>query len=239
MASSQPNPFLLLTRYSACMPVKFLRAPASLPVPSGPREFQLCAWGVQAFLEKKYFKCFNSDFSSFRWYISIANKVGLPLLLGGLKQDKIFKIQYTVWKVRTGLWYSKFNTIHWCKWLIFPNEHGGIGLFQLYRGWNLQILQEENQLNQLVLFWNLRILINNVVRGQHGHLRTFGGIKLECDLFNGRPKAQCYPFNIDGHRFRDKNPQVPIMSYTISYTISHRIVIFCGTKKYGIWKGFR
>ena len=52
------------------------------------------------------------------------------------------------------------------------------------------------------------ILINNVVRGPHGHLRTFGGIKWECDLFNGRPKARCYPFNIDGHRFRDKNPQV-------------------------------
>jgi hypothetical protein len=52
------------------------------------------------------------------------------------------------------------------------------------------------------------ILINNVVRGSHGHLRTFGGIKWECDLFNGRPKARCYPFNIDGHRFRDKNPQV-------------------------------
>ena len=52
------------------------------------------------------------------------------------------------------------------------------------------------------------ILINNVVCGSHGHLRTFGGIKWECELFNGRPKARCYPFNIDGHRFRDKNPQV-------------------------------
>ncbi len=52
------------------------------------------------------------------------------------------------------------------------------------------------------------ILINNVVRGSYGHLRTFGGIKWGCDLFNGRPKARCYPFNIDGHCFRDKNPQV-------------------------------
>jgi hypothetical protein len=50
------------------------------------------------------------------------------------------------------------------------------------------------------------ILINNVVRGPLVHLRTFGGIKWECDLFNRRPKALCYPFNIDGHRFRDKNP---------------------------------
>jgi hypothetical protein len=65
------------------------------------------------------------------------------------------------------------------------------------------------------------ILINNVVHGQHGHLRTFGGIKWECDLFNGRPKARCYPFNIDSHRLRDTNPQVPIMLYTISYMMSH------------------
>ena len=41
------------------------------------------------------------------------------------------------------------------------------------------------------------ILINNVVRGPHGHIRTFSGIRWECDLFNGRPKARCYPFNID------------------------------------------
>ena len=65
------------------------------------------------------------------------------------------------------------------------------------------------------------IILNNIVRGSHGHLRTFGGIKWECDLFNGRPKARCYPFNIDGHRFRDKNPQVTYnISDTISYTIS-------------------
>ena len=40
-------------------------------------------------------------------------------------------------------------------------------------------------------------LINNVVRGPHWHIRTFSGIRWECDLFNGRPKARCYPFNID------------------------------------------
>ena len=45
------------------------------------------------------------------------------------------------------------------------------------------------------------ILINNVVRDPHGHLRTFGGIKWECYLFNARPKAWCNPFNIDCHRF--------------------------------------
>ncbi len=55
------------------------------------------------------------------------------------------------------------------------------------------------------------ILINNVVRGLQGHLHTFGGIKIikwECNLYNGRPKARCNPFNTDSHRFRDKNPQV-------------------------------
>jgi hypothetical protein len=52
------------------------------------------------------------------------------------------------------------------------------------------------------------ILLNKVVRGPYGHLLTFAGIKWECYLFDGRPKARCYPFNIAGHRFRDKNPQV-------------------------------
>jgi hypothetical protein len=47
-----------------------------------------------------------------------------------------------------------------------------------------------------------------IVRGPHCQLCTFGGIKRECGLFNRGPKAQCYPFNIDCHCFRDKNPQV-------------------------------
>ncbi len=41
------------------------------------------------------------------------------------------------------------------------------------------------------------ILLNNVVWGPYCYLCTFGGIKWECDLFNKRPKARCYPFNID------------------------------------------
>jgi hypothetical protein len=46
-------------------------------------------------------------------------------------------------------------------------------------------------------------------------------------LFNGRPKARCYPFNIDGHRFRDKNPQVTYnISDTISCTTSYTIYLF-------------
>ena len=31
------------------------------------------------------------------------------------------------------------------------------------------------------------ILLNNVVRGPHGHLHRLVGIKWECYLFNGRP----------------------------------------------------
>ncbi len=52
------------------------------------------------------------------------------------------------------------------------------------------------------------ILIHNVVGGPHGHLRTFGCIQWECELFQGRPKARCYPFVIPGHRFRNKTPKV-------------------------------
>ncbi len=68
------------------------------------------------------------------------------------------------------------------------------------------------------------IILHNIVRSPYGHLQTFGGIKWECYLFNGRPKARCYSFDIDGHRFRDKNPQVSIfISYTISHTTSYMI----------------
>ena len=54
------------------------------------------------------------------------------------------------------------------------------------------------------------ILVNNLVPSgpNGGHLRTFGAIQWECELYRGRPKARCYPFNLDGHRFRGKNPQV-------------------------------
>jgi len=54
------------------------------------------------------------------------------------------------------------------------------------------------------------ILKQNLVPCRHGagHLRTFGCIQWEWELFNGRPKARCYPFDLDGHRFQGKNPQV-------------------------------
>jgi hypothetical protein len=52
----------------------------------------------------------------------------------------------------------------------------------------------------------------NLIGGNHGHLHTFGCIQWEYELFNGRPKAQCYPFDIQGHHFRNKNPQVHFIS---------------------------
>jgi hypothetical protein len=66
------------------------------------------------------------------------------------------------------------------------------------------------------------ILLNNVVQGPYGHLHTFGGIQWECDLFNGRPKARCYPFNIVGHRFWDKTPQV-VLQHRIQCCIRCRL----------------
>ena len=37
------------------------------------------------------------------------------------------------------------------------------------------------------------IVLNNIVRGTHGHLRTFGGIKWECELFNEDPRLDVIP----------------------------------------------
>jgi len=54
-----------------------------------------------------------------------------------------------------------------------------------------------------------RILKKNLVHGYDGCcLRTFTTLQWESDLGLGRPKARCYPFDLDGHRFRGKNPQV-------------------------------
>jgi hypothetical protein len=54
------------------------------------------------------------------------------------------------------------------------------------------------------------ILENNLVPSHSGkgQLRTFCCIQWECELYSGRPKARCYPFNLRGHRFRGKNRQV-------------------------------
>lgn len=64
------------------------------------------------------------------------------------------------------------------------------------------------------------ILENNLVPGSKGHLRTFGCIEWESELFNGRPKARCYPFDLPKHRFRGQNPQVQYFSILNSYTNS-------------------
>jgi hypothetical protein len=52
------------------------------------------------------------------------------------------------------------------------------------------------------------ILVNNLVpsKGGKGQLRTFWH-SVGCELYSGRPKAPCYPFNLTGHRFRVKNRQ--------------------------------
>ena len=54
------------------------------------------------------------------------------------------------------------------------------------------------------------ILENNLFpsQGGQGQLRTFCCIQWECELYSGRPKARCYPFNLKNHRFRGKNRQV-------------------------------
>ena len=84
------------------------------------------------------------------------------------------------------------------------------------------------------------IITGNIVGGPHGHLHTFGCIQWECKLFSGRPKAQCYPFDIEGHRFGNKNPKmrpisdpisclILLTSHPMSCTISCPIyiVLFC------------
>ena len=67
------------------------------------------------------------------------------------------------------------------------------------------------------------ILAKNLVPGRDGnHLRTFSTIQWESDDYRGRPKARCYPFDLNGHRFRGKNPQVCnryMLIYTMVYII--------------------
>ena len=62
--------------------------------------------------------------------------------------------------------------------------------------------------------WTVQEL-NNILRENlvptgtnGGHLRTFGAIQWESELFRGRPKARCYPFDLPGHHFWGKNPKV-------------------------------
>jgi hypothetical protein len=61
------------------------------------------------------------------------------------------------------------------------------------------------------------ILENNVVPGTAGHLRIFSSIQWECEVYNGRPKARCYAFDLLKHRFRGRTPQVD--TYIICYIL--------------------
>jgi hypothetical protein len=54
-------------------------------------------------------------------------------------------------------------------------------------------------------------------------------VQWECELYSGRPKARCYPFNLSGHRFRGNLKEPPGLSYHMillhmtSYMISFMI----------------
>ena len=65
------------------------------------------------------------------------------------------------------------------------------------------------------------ILLHNLVpsSGGAGQLRTFGCIEWESELFSGRPKARCYPFDLPGHRWRGKTCQVTELLCDIIYDI--------------------
>jgi hypothetical protein len=70
------------------------------------------------------------------------------------------------------------------------------------------------------------ILENNLVPGTKGHLRTFGAIQWESELFNGRPKARCYPFDLPKHRFRGKTLKVYVMIYVIIYVLISYVISY-------------
>lgn len=75
-----------------------------------------------------------------------------------------------------------------------------------------------------------QILASNLVpNGDGGHLRTFATLQWECELYNGRPKARCYPFDLDGHRFRGKNPQVYCVLHSMLYSVLYNMLYNCRT----------
>ncbi len=50
---------------------------------------------------------------------------------------------------------------------------------------------------------------NNLVYGKEGHLRTFGAIQWECELYNGQQKAGCYLYYLPKHLFWKHKPHKP------------------------------
>ena len=70
------------------------------------------------------------------------------------------------------------------------------------------------------------VLENNLVASGStgGHIRTYGAIQWECELYRGRPKARCYPFDLDCHRFRGKNPQVDAWLYCMLINMLYNLL---------------
>jgi hypothetical protein len=91
------------------------------------------------------------------------------------------------------------------------------------------LCEELNILDRQAPLWTAAEL-NTIITGNlvGGHFRTFGCIQWENELFSGRPKAGCYPFNIQGHRFRHKNPQVDAVyrtRYRYHYHVAFAFIV--------------
>ena len=73
------------------------------------------------------------------------------------------------------------------------------------------------------------ILLHNLVpsSGGAGQLRTCGCIEWESELFSGRPKARCYPFDLPSLQGKDP-PGLLVYDiiYDITYDIIYDIIIF-------------
>ena len=68
--------------------------------------------------------------------------------------------------------------------------------------------------------WNVQELNYILLHCLVGLLRMFGMLEWECELFEGRPRARCFPFNLPGCKFYGKTRQVP-MKYLCSTYICH------------------
>ena len=68
----------------------------------------------------------------------------------------------------------------------------------------LQILANFAMTQAKWTVWELnQILANNLVpNGDGGHLRTLTILQWKCELYNARPKARRYQFDLDGHHWQ-------------------------------------
>jgi hypothetical protein len=71
------------------------------------------------------------------------------------------------------------------------------------------------------------LLVNNLVASDStgGQIRTLGAIQWECEMYRGRCKARCYPFELDGHYCRGKNPKVKVCLYYMVFTMLNHIYL--------------